>query len=68
MRDVVGGQPMPWYVPSGPEDNTLVFESRFESGNLLRAIQVRPAPCTPPCIARPAYSVLPTQGVLPSHG
>ncbi|KAJ9508020.1 hypothetical protein QJQ45_021355, partial [Haematococcus lacustris] len=31
-----------WYVPSGPEDTTLVFESRFESGNLRRAIQVHP--------------------------
>jgi hypothetical protein len=30
-----------WYKPSGPEDTTLVFESRFESGNLRRAVQVR---------------------------
>jgi hypothetical protein len=30
----------PWYMPEGPEDTTLVFESRFESGNLRRAIQV----------------------------
>lgn len=29
-----------WYMPEGPEDTTLVFESRFESGNLRRAIQV----------------------------
>eukprot|EP00931_Biecheleriopsis_adriatica_P028171 TRINITY_DN16842_c0_g1_i3.p1 TRINITY_DN16842_c0_g1~~TRINITY_DN16842_c0_g1_i3.p1 ORF type:complete len:957 (+),score=230.46 TRINITY_DN16842_c0_g1_i3:73-2943(+) len=26
-------------LPSGPEDRTLVFESRFESGNLRRAVQ-----------------------------
>jgi len=30
----------PWYHPSGPHDDTLCFESRFESGNLRRAIQV----------------------------
>jgi hypothetical protein len=30
----------PWYVPQGPADSTLVFESRFESGNLRRAVQV----------------------------
>lgn len=30
----------PWYMPEGPADATLVFESRFESGNLRRAIQV----------------------------
>lgn len=29
-----------WYQPSGPSDTTLVFESRFESGNLRRALQV----------------------------
>jgi hypothetical protein len=33
----------PWYVPEGTSDTTLVFESRFESGNLRRAIQVRRA-------------------------
>jgi hypothetical protein len=32
----------PWYVPEGSSDTTLVFESRFESGNLRRAIQVSP--------------------------
>lgn len=31
----------PWYTPEGPSDTTLVFESRFESGNLRRAIQVK---------------------------
>lgn len=30
----------PYYQPLSPTDNTLVFESRFESGNLRRAIQV----------------------------
>lgn len=29
-----------WYNVRGPDDRTLVFESRFESGNLRRAIQV----------------------------
>jgi hypothetical protein len=30
----------PYYTKTGPDDTTLVFESRFESGNLRRAIQV----------------------------
>ena len=30
----------PYYIPTGEDDITLVFESRFESGNLRRAIQV----------------------------
>lgn len=30
----------PYYQPSFKNDYTLVFESRFESGNLRRAIQV----------------------------
>ncbi len=30
----------PYYIRMNEEDNTLVFESRFESGNLRRAIQV----------------------------
>jgi hypothetical protein len=30
----------PFYVPANSADTTLVFESRFESGNLLRATQV----------------------------
>ena len=30
----------PWYLPENNNDKTLVFESRFESGNLRRAIQV----------------------------
>jgi hypothetical protein len=29
-----------FYTPSGPSDSTLIFESRFESGNLGRATQV----------------------------
>lgn len=32
--------PEPFYVPQSPEDQTLVFESRFETGNLLAAIKV----------------------------
>jgi hypothetical protein len=31
---------MPYYLPQGDSDTTLVFESRFESGNLRRAIQL----------------------------
>lgn len=31
---------VPWYVPQHAADTTLVFESRFESGNLRRAVQV----------------------------
>lgn len=30
----------PYYQPSFKNDHTLVFESRFECGNLRRAIQV----------------------------
>ena len=30
----------PYYLKSDPEDTTLIFESRFESGNLRRAIRV----------------------------
>jgi|TARA_B110001469_G_C9360689_1_gene188961 hypothetical protein len=29
-----------FYTPTGPSDTTLLFESRFESGNLGRATQV----------------------------
>ena len=29
----------PQYKPAGPEDKTLVFESRFESGNLFSVIK-----------------------------
>lgn len=29
---------LPYYLPTSKEDTTLVFESRFESGNLRRAI------------------------------
>lgn len=32
----------PFYERAGPDDETLVFESRFESGNLRRAWQVGP--------------------------
>lgn len=30
----------PYYKLKGPADNTLVFESRFESGNLRRAVKI----------------------------
>lgn len=32
------GEVSPFYIPTSAEDNTLLFESRFESGNLRRAI------------------------------
>jgi len=32
------GELTPFYVLQGADDNTLLFESRFESGNLRRAI------------------------------
>lgn len=32
--------PEPFYVPTSLEDTTLVFESRFETGNLLASIKV----------------------------
>jgi hypothetical protein len=32
--------PAAWYVLQGPDDPTLVFESRFECGNLRRVVQV----------------------------
>jgi len=31
---------LPFYIPNSKDDTTLVFESRFESGNLRRAIQM----------------------------
>lgn len=34
------GTVQPWYHPATEDDRTLVFESRFESGNLRRAVQV----------------------------
>ena len=35
-----GEPPRAFYEPANDDDTTLVFESRFESGNLRRAIQV----------------------------
>ena len=32
--------PLPYYVPTSISDTTLVFESRFESGNLLIAAKI----------------------------
>ena len=31
---------LPYYVPESHDDTTLIFESRFESGNLAKAVQV----------------------------
>ncbi len=30
----------PYYKLQGPEDQTLVFESRFESGNLFSVVKI----------------------------
>ena len=38
------GRLRPYYELAGADDDTLVFESRFESGNLRRAIQARLIP------------------------
>jgi hypothetical protein len=38
--DVPEGHFPPYYIATSEEDATLVFESRFESGNLRRAVQV----------------------------
>lgn len=40
MGKLVQMPPQQFYKPTGPDDKTLVFESRFESGNLLAAIKV----------------------------
>ncbi|KAL0488310.1 hypothetical protein AKO1_015468 [Acrasis kona] len=37
---ILQGCQQPYYMPTGPEDSTLIFESRFESGNLRRATLV----------------------------
>ena len=39
-QQVLDGEFPQFYTPQTPDDYTLVFESRFESGNLRRAIQV----------------------------
>ena len=43
VRSRVGGSQIsnkPFYKLTTPDDHTLLFESRFECGNLLRAIKV----------------------------
>ena len=37
---VAEGDLPPYYIATTEEDATLIFESRFESGNLRRAVQV----------------------------
>ena len=37
------GEVRQYYELTGPDDDTLIFESRFESGNLRRAIQIYPS-------------------------
>lgn len=46
LRSRVGGTQIsnkPFYKLKSPEDSTLLFESRFECGNLLRAVKVNDA-------------------------
>lgn len=31
---------LPYYLPTSEADTTLIFEARFETGNLRRAIQI----------------------------
>ena len=43
LRSRVGGSQIsnkPFYKLASPEDSTLLFESRFECGNLLRGIKM----------------------------
>jgi hypothetical protein len=40
MGKLVQLPPQQFYKLTGPDDKTLIFESRFESGNLLAAIKV----------------------------
>ncbi len=40
MRKKAESAPTPYYLPDGSLDKTLVFESRFETGNLLVAMKV----------------------------
>lgn len=40
MGKDAGMAPQQYYKPKGPDDKTLFFESRFESGNLLAAIKI----------------------------
>lgn len=40
MGKDTGNAPSQFYKPKGPDDRTLIFESRFESGNLLAAIKI----------------------------
>lgn len=56
----------PWYMPEDGDDATLVFESRFESGNLRRAIQVGSRVHAMPlvCGASPAASASPMKGCV----
>lgn len=51
---VDGTLPPPFYTRDSALDDTLVFESRFESGNLRRAIQVTSTKRVP-CHARNGY-------------
>ena len=40
MKKKAEQPPTPFYNPIGSDDKTLVFESRFETGNLLAAMKV----------------------------
>ena len=40
MGKSTANQPQPYYNKTDDNDKTIIFESRFESGNLLAAIKV----------------------------
>lgn len=40
MGGKVESGPSQFYKLTGPEDRTLIFESRFECGNLLAAVKI----------------------------
>lgn len=40
LMPLFSGQVRQYWESTGPDDDVLIFESRFESGNLRRAIQI----------------------------
>lgn len=40
MKKKTETPPTPYYLADGPTDKTMIFESRFETGNLLVAMKV----------------------------
>ena len=63
---VDGTLPPPFYTRDSALDDTLVFESRFESGNLRRAIQV-PSTKRAPCHALHGIAICSREGSCEMH-